>query len=363
MVLADEQDLDTSRRQLHQVEERLERAIADLAAKKKVETDLSVDLNLIDRQLRGMQRKADTARRRLAELDREVTSAQLKLERSRKEVETLRSQVQQRLTALYKSEEAGMLKAIFSARSLSQLFEDYDFFGRVVRHDRLLLDDFRDKVQQRQIALERMTATLKQQQEAATALKHQEEDLRRSHQVKTRFLKAVRKDRSALNSMIIALQEKAERLTALVDELSTDSPAKGTSTALFALQKGILPWPVRGPVKVSFGRTRHPDLGTLFDSQGIEIGAETDSAVKAVWNGKIAFAKSFKGYGNLIIVDHDGGYYTLYAQIDRLQKRVGDPVRQGEVIAYTGYDGSDHLYFEIRDGRTPIDPLPWIEKR
>ena len=104
-----------------------------------------------------------------------------------------------------------MIKAVFSARSLSQLFEDYDYLGRIVRHDRQLLDTFREKVRLRQVALDRLAALHQKQLALSESLKQQEEALRRSHKVKTRFLSAVRKDRSALNSMIADLKEKAER--------------------------------------------------------------------------------------------------------------------------------------------------------
>jgi len=365
-VYADEPSgLDESRRQLEQVEKRLEQAITDLAAKKTTERDLNSDLGSIDQQLRRMQRQVDTARKQLDDLDRDISVAQKDLSRVRSEVEALRQLVQKRLVALYKSEEAGVLKTLFSARNLNQLFEDYDFFSRIVRHDHLLLEEFRTKVRQRQVALDHLAMVRNQHQTLASDLKQREGDLRRTQQIKRRFLAAVRKDRSSLNAMIVDLQENATRLTALVDELTSGAkvPTTTTSISLFALQKGVLPWPVNGPVKVAFGRNQHPELDTLFESHGIEIGAEMSTAVRAVWSGRVAFAKSFKGYGNLMIIDHDDGYYTLYAQVDRLQKASGDAVGKGEVIAYTGFDGVDYLYFEIRQGRTPIDPQPWIEKR
>ncbi len=365
-ALADNtQKLDESRRQLEQIEQRLEQAIADLASKKTTERDLTSDLGVLDRQLSQMQRQVSATRKKIKELDLDIAAAQKKRTQARREVDALRAQVQERLVALYKSEEAGVLKTLFSARNLNQLFEDYDFFSRIVRHDRVLLDTFRDKVLQHQVAIDHLSRVHRQQQTAASDLKQREADLRRTQKIKKRFLAAVRKDRNSLNAMIADLQDKAERLSSLVDDLTSGDSAQAarSDTSLFALQKGILPWPVIGPIKVNFGRTPHPDLGTLFESHGIEIGSEPATAVRAVWSGRVAFAKSFKGYGNLMIIDHDGGYYTLYAQVERLQKSSGDAVRQGEVIAYTGFEGADSLYFEIRQGRTPIDPQPWIEKR
>ena len=79
--------------------------------------------------------------------------------------------------------------------------------------------------------------------------------------------------------------------------------------------------------------------------------------------GKVIFSKSLRGYGKLIIVDHGSKYYTLYAHVARFTKQVGDYVAAGEVIAYSGYEGRDAVYFEIRKGGKPLDPAKWLKKR
>ena len=64
-----------------------------------------------------------------------------------------------------------------------------------------------------------------------------------------------------------------------------------------------------------------------------------------------------------MIIDHDDGYYTLYAQAQKLVKKAGDAVKKGETVAVSGYDGNDYVYFEIRNGSTPLDPSGWISRR
>ena len=88
-----------------------------------------------------------------------------------------------------------------------------------------------------------------------------------------------------------------------------------------------------------------------------------DQPVAAVAAGKVIFASWFKGYGNLLILDHGDSFYTLYAQTSRLLKKVGDTVAAGEQIAFSGYEGNENLYFEVREGRTPLDPTKWLVRR
>jgi septal ring factor EnvC (AmiA/AmiB activator) len=124
-----------------------------------------------------------------------------------------------------------------------------------------------------------------------------------------------------------------------------------------------LPWPAEGRVNYGFGQQKHPQLGTTFDSHGIEIAADSAQPVKAVADGRVIYANWFKGYGNLLIIDHGNSYYTLYAQNARLVKGVGDVVARGETVGFSGLPGSNGIYFEIRKGGTPQDPRPWLRKR
>lgn len=357
------EDLDKSRQQLADIEQRLEKTLADIAKKKTVENDVLEDLGQVDRQLATLRRRVEREKNRLSELNQTVSTEKKELDKRKKGVKRLQAQVQKRLVALYKSEETGVLKTLFSAHDISRLLEDYDFLGRVVQHDRQLLDSFRDQVERQQAALKRMTDARKKQQTVTRRLKREEDALRRTVRLKKRYLAAVRKDQNALKRVATDLRARAERLNDLVQQLEAGDQKTTAAVSRFALQKGLLPWPVDGKIKTSFGTYKHAQLGTLLENHGIEILARPSTAVKAVWDGRIAFAKSFKGYGNLIIIDHGGGYYTLYAQVQRLQKKTDDNVEKGDLIAYSGFDNADHVYFEVRKGRTPSNPLLWIEKR
>jgi septal ring factor EnvC (AmiA/AmiB activator) len=88
--------------------------------------------------------------------------------------------------------------------------------------------------------------------------------------------------------------------------------------------------------------------------------------IKAVGGGEIIFCDYFKGYGNLLIIQHMGNFHTLYGHCDVFKKKLGDRVQAGEVIALAGNSGSLYgksLYFEIRQNLKPLDPLRWLSKK
>ncbi len=127
-----------------------------------------------------------------------------------------------------------------------------------------------------------------------------------------------------------------------------------------------MPWPGDGPITLSFGRQRHPVYDTYTLSKGIEIGAEPESPVLAVFAGRVAFADWFRGYGQVVILDHGNDFFTLYGHIAAVHVRVGQRVQAGEQVGTVGDTGSltgPSLYFEIREGTDALNPLNWLQGR
>lgn len=156
---------------------------------------------------------------------------------------------------------------------------------------------------------------------------------------------------------------KAEEQVRLAQKAREDErkAAAEASSGNAGLQRGA-PWPVRGSVQGRFGTPR-PDTGDVW--RGILIRAGNGAPVKAVGSGSVVYASWIQGFGNLIIVDHQNGYLSVYGYNQSLSKRVGDRVRIGETIARVGATGGQvdpGLYFEIRQGSTPVDPMSWLAR-
>jgi murein DD-endopeptidase MepM/ murein hydrolase activator NlpD len=116
----------------------------------------------------------------------------------------------------------------------------------------------------------------------------------------------------------------------------------------------------------SFGEQVHPRFGTRTFRNGIDIEAGEGSEILAVYAGQVVYTGWFKGYGNLIILDHGNEYYTLYAHAAEIRVKEGDQVRQGQMIGTVGDTGSlagSRLYFEVRSQGRPQDPAGWLEQR
>ncbi len=201
------------------------------------------------------------------------------------------------------------------------------------------------------------------------------DELAESERSEIARLSASRAERTLLVSRIEAeiaeqgdevqrLKRQEEELTRLIAELSSilsDYPI--TSEEPFSRLKGRLTWPVAGRLVQNYGQPRGD--GTL-KWNGVLIAAETGREVRAVYHGRVAFADWLPGLGLLVVVDHGEGYLSLYGHNESLLKSAGDWVAPGDVIATVGQSGGQPtpaLYFEIRRGKTPVDPGSWITRR
>lgn len=158
------------------------------------------------------------------------------------------------------------------------------------------------------------------------------------------------------------LQYAETQLQALVQslqELLSDIPAEATQQKPFKTLKGQLRWPARGQLAKRFGSLRGSSGLTW---QGVLIEAPEGGQVRAVSQGRVAFADWMRGFGFLLIIDHGDGYMSLYGQNQALYKEVGEWVDSGEVVATLGASGGQTeagLYFEIRHNGHPVNPLNW----
>jgi septal ring factor EnvC (AmiA/AmiB activator) len=356
--------LDESRRSLETILQRIEKTSKDLEAKKGAERSLASDLKTVEREMGRIKDRLSSLARRLSSLEREIADKEKESAENRKARRETEIKVKKRLSSLYKSGEMGVLRALFATESPAEMTREFVYMGRVVRRDRELLQAYRRHVGELETSLRQLENLRQEQQTSLAAVRGEQETLHRAVEIKRELLAKIREDSAALSGVLEEMRQRAARLTALIKKLETERPPEYTQKIeLFALQKGRLLWPASGSVKISFGTGRHPDLGTLYDSQGYEIATPQSAPISAVWSGRVVFADRFQGYGNLLIVDHGESYYTLYAQASRLLKSVGEKVTKGENIALAGFEGTEGFYFEIRHRGTPLDPAAWLSPR
>ena len=348
---------------------------------RKVETEVSTELSKIDNSLREKAANLDMLAGELRGVEGELVRTQGRMETTRLEAERKRDQIRRRLVALYKSGEVGSVRVYFSSGSLPQMVEDLRYMRAVLDNDRQLFAAYTAKIEELRWLKDSLEKDAARKERIRGGIEQKKREIEAEKLKKAAYLAKVREQKKGYQTSLRELEANARRLQAMVERLEAQSRKSYTKNSTgkhvfgsgpvlppipdkgFGAQKGRLSMPVRGELVGSYGRHKHPEFNSYTVSNGISIAAPAGTEIHSVFDGRVIFADYFKGYGNMVIVDHGGGFFSLYAHASRMMKKVGSLVSRNEVIASVGDVDSPRgpmLYFEIRYQGKPVDPTLWI---
>ncbi|MEA3306649.1 MAG: peptidoglycan DD-metalloendopeptidase family protein, partial [Elusimicrobiota bacterium] len=187
-------------------------------------------------------------------------------------------------------------------------------------------------------------------------------------------LKKTAKEYKRRRSEIKKLKDDAKSLLWLIKKLESQNPYKKRMPAnkkYLSIAKHSLPWPVQGRVISKFGRENLPKLKTWIVREGIKIAAGLGKAVFPVMTGTVIYSGPFRSYGNVVIVDHEKGFFTIYGFLKTISVLKNEPVSTNTVIGKAGTDKQNvglkrkggAVYFEIRAGTNAINPATYLKRK
>lgn len=277
-------------------------------------------------------------------------------------IEQQKSELRRRLIALYQMGGLSYVRMFLALDEDKNPLEAMSMLSYLVTRDARLVARFQET---------RTELAVRRQQLAGQQAKLRQtraivEDRRRAvvlaRDRQQRVVSRLRSQERGTSAQLAALEEKARRLQRLVEVLSQQKQGEPTTVDIRSVQ-GALGWPVEGEVIERFGRQRNPKFATFTVNNGLKIEAVPGTQVRAVFQGTVLFSQWFKGYGNLIILDHGNRVFSLYGNLKASAVAVGDKVLTGQPIAGVGESeeaDSGHLYFEVRQDNKPEDPQKWL---
>lgn len=185
-------------------------------------------------------------------------------------------------------------------------------------------------------------------------------------------LETARERQAKLERELSGLQNAALGLTRLVKKLQKQAPYRSTEGAAeLPIPRASMAWPAEGKVISKFGREDVPGLKTWIVREGVRIATLAKAPVTAALGGKVIYAGPFRAYGNVVIVDHESGFFTIYGLLSRIDAAKGQQVLPGSLLGLAGEDTQavssgrkaqgSAVYFEIRKGDRALDPLKWLK--
>ncbi len=356
-------DLDILRQQIDQHRQRIKNLDQEEAQARRGHEEIQKEIEL-SRKLVGdmiQQELMLQERSRLLKSELEIrldiyTDRKVTLARSLRSM-YLRSQVSDLEMVLTSGSFSDFLTGVKVSRTLARLeagmLEEVRTEGRILRREQRQLN----------AALAEIWETRAEQDQENDRL----EELMAEEMGALRELVTERKD---LKNQLLQMGLNEQKLSYVLTDLeqlrvgrSAQQPTGQNSLVLLA---GSLDWPVHGELIRGFGRSVHPKFKTVTLNNGFNIAAPKGTPVAAVADGTIEYSDHLPGFGQCVILDHGAGYYTLYAHLEGVFVAKGDEIARGQVIAEVGRPapGDDpQLYFEVRQGRTPLDPADWLRSR
>lgn len=365
-------DVIQKKKTLTDIEKQLKKKKEELTrVEKKEQTTLS-QIDAINKKLSETQNQLNRLDSTLDHLSAEALDIDNQLKKIDQQMAEQEKLLQARLIALYKFKRSGgIVRTAFDSRSYADLSQKIKYLLLILGQDQDVinrLDETRDLKERKKNALMENQEALKQTRLHRIEMESQ---VSRQKQDKSALLQTIRSEKELHLAAVRELEQSSRKLQNLIDDLEKRLEQKQEqfippSGMGFAVLKGKLPLPVSGKIISTFGNRTDPELNTVFFQKGIELAARQGESIRAIYHGKVAYADWFKGYGNMIIIDHGEGYYSLSAHLSEIVKKVGEAVEAGEVIARAGDTGSlkgTCLYFELRHHGKPLDPAQWLNIR
>lgn len=335
---------------------------------------LQQDLREKSDQARALRKQAESARTRWEELRASMQSAKAQARRVRDSLLKTNREAQiagwqaamnQRLSEAAEAELGVLTARLYRQQTASGSDVDDWMLSRIVSRltgwvPGVRQDAAASAAQEEQLReLERRwQAEADRRQQQALKIEHDQAEQWEQWKQAERRERRIREEIAQAEQSAQALQVMLARLRKSRDHAQpARAPSSGDDRALAAL-RGRLPWPAPGAVVQGFGKQYSSDLNQLLISNGIRIQAEPGQNLRAVKTGQVLFARPFRQYGQMVVIQHAGGLASVYAGLESIVVQEGAQV--GDLEALGKADGTGRYYFELRQEERPLNPLVYL---
>lgn len=334
---------------------------------KKQEYSVLSDIENMNKQLKMTESALRKYKNSLAYTESKIAQVEAEITVNRSNLEKQREWLKRKLRAIQRyGRDADTVMLLLNADDIVQLSKTTKYLQYIAVHENRLLNNYKENIEglnrkERQL-VSLKTDLIRNRQK----VQNEEESLAKKKKSRETLLASVKREEASYKRMLRELQDASEKLLDIIREsekAAQDDKFEGKGLSKL---KGKLPWPVDGKVVVQYGSQRDPQFNTPIFRSGTYIQSGSDAVAKAVYSGKVVFAEWFKGYGQLVILNHGDGYHTLYGSLSEIFAGVGDIIKDKQIIGRVGNSGivnSPGVYFELRYKGKPLDPLQWLRRR
>ena len=333
-------------------------------------SSLDEEISLTAKLIRSLKSEEEKTRKRILQLKSEIL-------KNENELESLRARYKKRIVNSYRKGRLTDLEKVFSSTTWRQAIYRTQYLKIISDIEKKLTNQIESlliQISQQKLELE---AVLRNNLKLVRDKQQQISSYRDMRIDREKELNRIRNDKKALSNYIEEKEAGIIQLESIIKKVLEDKARferelrirkqqEALKTKSFKALKGQLPWPAEGRIIAKFGRQWNSKLKTTTENPGIDIKGQPGSPIRTVLGGVVTTITYIRGYGTTIIVDHGGGFYTVYSHVTNIQTVVDGQVRNGDIIAYMGDSGSingSKLHFEIWGKGQKLDPEKWLIKK
>lgn len=338
----------------------LQKEIDKLKAEAK---DANAQKELLDKQNDMIRSELKNAEDQIKQYEQLIEQTKAELAQAEKEEEEQHELFCSRVRAMEENGTVSYWAVLFNAGSFTDLLSTLDDVGEIMENDQRIFDEMRELRK----SIQEKKATLEQCLVEAEAQRKLLEEKRKELQAKldeaTALISKISANKNEYQKLLKAEEAEAKSIDAQIRKLQAQLANSGNAGPA---TKGGYIWPVTTSKKISspYGSRVNPVTGRSETHKGVDVaGVYYSSNILAAKAGTVIISQYGSSYGNYVVVSHGTGNTTLYAHMSKRSVKVGDVVKQGDVLGVTGSTGNStgpHLHFEITEGGSRVDPLKYL---
>jgi septal ring factor EnvC (AmiA/AmiB activator) len=350
---------------LSDIQDKLKTTFQEVKEARKKEKSLASKLDNLDKSISRSEKELKGYDNRISQTQANINNLSKEIKAMTNELDSRKQYLKDIIMDIYKRQYKSNALILLSASDYQDLITKSRYISLVAHYDSNLINGYSSNITN----LNSKKSKLQAQQKNLVTNKKDAQVKTRELQVnrakKDKLLAKVKAKRSAHEKKIKELENSSRKVKSMIAEIKTKKIPQSILGKGFKSLKGNLPWPVVGEVLIPFGKYKEPEFNTTVFKNGIEIGAKPEDIPETIAGGRVVYTGQFEGYGNLVIIDHGGGYHSLYGNLSEILLKQGNIVVEGFEVGKIGRSGNSDipaLYFEIRHKGKPVDPRGWLDR-
>ena len=367
-------ELNNLRKEIKEIEKRLINKNIEATQNAELLIDLTDKISLTEKLIKSLSKEEKNISNIIKNID-------IELEDMEKSIFNLRQQLIKRLQYLYVYGRKSILETIFTSQNWNSTIYKIKYLEILSKYEKKIRNEMNQTINILELKKNERKKELNHKNKLIEEKKYESKNLIADKKVKNNILKFIKEEKNRLEKNRLEKSQLITDMEKLIKKLYADKKAmkkreeelariraaqKLATTGNFIKMKGKLPWPVKGKIISNFGIIKNPETGTITENVGIDIRAASGTKVRSVLDGVVSTITFIRGHGNIVIIDHGGGFSTVYAHIDKISVVENEYINIGDEFALVASPKSENmskLHFEVWGNQEKLNPAHWLIKK